>query len=68
MATLEDEVAAAIGGKRSSALKAAALETARRLPASSDPTARWIGKDALRDLTRTPKPRRTPPAKTEELP
>ncbi|UTP38746.1 DNA alkylation repair protein [Phenylobacterium sp. LH3H17] len=57
----------AIGGKRSPALKAAALEAARRLAASSDPAARWIGKDALRDLTRTPKPRRTPAAKTEEL-
>jgi 3-methyladenine DNA glycosylase AlkD len=38
----------AIGGKKSPALRAAARETARRLAASPDKTARWIGKDALR--------------------
>ena len=43
----------AIGGRESPALKAAALETARRLAASPDATPRWVGKDALRALTRT---------------
>ena len=38
----------AIGGKRSPALRAAARETAARLAASTDRTARWNGKDALR--------------------
>jgi 3-methyladenine DNA glycosylase AlkD len=38
-------------GKRNTALHAAALETAGRLAASADATARWIGKDALRELT-----------------
>jgi 3-methyladenine DNA glycosylase AlkD len=38
----------AIGGKKNPALRAAARETARRLAASPDRTARWIGKDALR--------------------
>jgi 3-methyladenine DNA glycosylase AlkD len=38
----------AIGGKQSPALRAAARETAARLAASSDRTARWNGKDALR--------------------
>jgi len=28
------------------------VETARKLAASGDASARWIGKDALRDLTR----------------
>jgi len=37
-------------GERSHPLNAAALVTARRLAASSDPSARWIGKDALRQL------------------
>lgn len=32
--------------------RTAALRVARRLAASSDSTERWIGKDALRDLTR----------------
>lgn len=32
--------------------KAAALRVARRLAESADPTERWIGKDAVRDLTR----------------
>ena len=39
-------------GHRSRAAHAAAVETGQRLAASSDPTERWIGKDALRDLTR----------------
>lgn len=38
-------------GKRNRALHAAALATARRLAASTDATARWVGKDALRELT-----------------
>jgi 3-methyladenine DNA glycosylase AlkD len=38
----------AIGGKADPALRAAARETAARLAASSDRTARWNGKDALR--------------------
>lgn len=37
-------------GKRNAALHAAALETAARLAASADPSARWNGKDALREL------------------
>ena len=39
-------------GKRNSKLRSAATETANRLAKSPDKTARWIGKDALRDLTR----------------
>jgi len=39
-----------IGG-RNAALHAASLELARRLAGSKDPTERWLGKDALRDLT-----------------
>jgi 3-methyladenine DNA glycosylase AlkD len=38
-------------GKRSMVLNAAALETALRLAASSDKTARWNGKDAVRELS-----------------
>ena len=38
-------------GKRNRSLNAAATATARRLASSSDATARWIGKDALRELT-----------------
>jgi 3-methyladenine DNA glycosylase AlkD len=40
----------AIGLRASPALKAAAIDTARRLAASPEPSARWIGKDALRAL------------------
>jgi 3-methyladenine DNA glycosylase AlkD len=39
-------------GRRNAALHAASLELARRLAASPDPSARWIGKDALKDITR----------------
>lgn len=39
-----------IGKRRSPALKTAALKTAKRLAASSHPAARWIGKDAQREL------------------
>jgi 3-methyladenine DNA glycosylase AlkD len=49
-------------GTRNAALRDAATEVAQRLAESADPTARWIGKDALRELTRgrtkaTPSPR-----------
>ncbi|HEU4986702.1 MAG TPA: DNA alkylation repair protein [Rhizobiaceae bacterium] len=37
-------------GKRSPSLHSAALRVAERLAASDDKTARWIGKDAIRDL------------------
>lgn len=40
----------AIGGKKSPALKVAALKVAERLAASADPGARWAGKDVLRAL------------------
>ena len=39
-------------GRRSTGLRAAALASARRLAASPSPAARWIGKDALRDLAK----------------
>jgi 3-methyladenine DNA glycosylase AlkD len=38
-------------GKRGSALNQEAVAVARRLAASEDPAPRWIGKDALRELT-----------------
>lgn len=38
-------------GKRSPALHGAALALSEKLAASSDKTARWIGKDAVRELT-----------------
>jgi 3-methyladenine DNA glycosylase AlkD len=40
-------------GRRSPKLHAAAVKLAQRLAASSNASARWVGKDALRDLTRT---------------
>jgi 3-methyladenine DNA glycosylase AlkD len=39
-------------GRRNRALHAAALAVAKRLADSAEPGARWVGKDALRDLTR----------------
>jgi 3-methyladenine DNA glycosylase AlkD len=39
-------------GRRNRALNAAATQVAERLAASADATARWIGKDALRDITK----------------
>lgn len=39
-------------GRRNRVLKSAAVEVARRLAASEDATARWVGKDALRELSR----------------
>lgn len=44
-------------GKRNPKLNAAAVKLARRLIASPDSAARWIGRDALRDLA-TPATRR----------
>ena len=38
-------------GRRNRALNAAAIEVARRLIDSPEPSARWIGRDALRELT-----------------
>ncbi len=38
-------------GKRNLALNTAAVKVARRLAESSDATSRWVGKDALRELT-----------------
>jgi 3-methyladenine DNA glycosylase AlkD len=38
-------------GKRNAALNAAAVATATRLAESSNPAPRWVGKDALRELT-----------------
>ena len=38
-------------GKRNSALNAAAVKVARRLGESTNPAARWVGKDAFRELT-----------------
>ena len=42
----------AIGGKKSPKLRTAARELAAELAASEDSTARWIGKDALRDFAK----------------
>ena len=38
-------------GKRNQALNAAAIALSRRLAAMPDAAPRWIGKDALRELT-----------------
>ncbi|HYJ94483.1 MAG TPA: DNA alkylation repair protein, partial [Vicinamibacterales bacterium] len=38
-------------GKRSRLLNKAAIDVARRLAESTEPAARWVGKDALRELT-----------------
>lgn len=38
-------------GRRNSTLNVAAVTVARRLAASADAAARWVGKDALRELT-----------------
>jgi 3-methyladenine DNA glycosylase AlkD len=37
-------------GRRSQALNAACLALSRRLAESSDPTARWLGRGAVREL------------------
>ena len=39
-------------GSRSTALNAASIQLAKKLAASEDPAKRWVGKDALRDITR----------------
>lgn len=39
-------------GHRNRRLHAAAVKTATKLSKSTDPTERWVGKDALRDITR----------------
>lgn len=39
-------------GRRNAALNAAAVTVARRLSLSPEAAARWVGKDALKDLTR----------------
>jgi 3-methyladenine DNA glycosylase AlkD len=44
-------------GRRSPMLRAAALESARRLAAADEGACRWVGKDALRDLGRESRPR-----------
>jgi 3-methyladenine DNA glycosylase AlkD len=46
-------------GMRSPALHAKSLALARRLAASTDPAARWVGHDAIRDLSRPMVVRRT---------
>jgi 3-methyladenine DNA glycosylase AlkD len=38
-------------GRRNAALRAAALEVARPLAESEDPTERWLGKDVVRELS-----------------
>jgi 3-methyladenine DNA glycosylase AlkD len=52
-----------IGKRRSDPLRAAALELATRLAASDDAAARWVGRDALRDLSRGAACIRTTPRK-----
>ena len=49
-------------GRRSAKLHAAAVATSRRLAASSDATAGWIGRGALRELTSPAVARRFAPA------
>ena len=41
-------------GRRSAGLNAAAVTVARRLSTSPEASARWVGNDALRDLTKRP--------------
>jgi 3-methyladenine DNA glycosylase AlkD len=38
-------------GRRNAVLNAAALDVARRLAASDEPAARWVGRDSVRELT-----------------
>jgi 3-methyladenine DNA glycosylase AlkD len=42
----------AIGGKRAPELRSAAVEVAERLASSADAAPRWVGKDALRALSK----------------
>ena len=48
-------------GKRNRALNSSAVIVARRLANSKDATARWVGKDALRELTSSAVTRRFTP-------
>jgi DNA alkylation repair enzyme len=48
-------------GKRNRALNSSAVILARRLANSKDATARWVGKDALRELTSPAVTRRLKP-------
>ena len=52
-------------GRRNDELRIAALWTAEQLAASSAPAARWVGKDALRDLTKSA---RSPAAEARPAP
>jgi 3-methyladenine DNA glycosylase AlkD len=45
-------------GMRSPALRAAAVAMAQRLAESDEPSRRWVGKDALRDLEKPSRPRK----------
>jgi 3-methyladenine DNA glycosylase AlkD len=53
-------------GKRNRVLNAAAVAIARRLTESKNPTARWVGMDALRELTSESVSRRLASRRTEE--
>lgn len=48
-------------GRRNQVLHAAAVKLARRLAASPEPAARWVGRDALRELTSPAVVQRLPP-------
>ena len=48
-------------GRRSAGLNAAAVTVSRRLSESPEASARWVGNDALRDLTKRPAARRRRP-------
>jgi 3-methyladenine DNA glycosylase AlkD len=54
-------------GKRNVALNAAAIVIARRLAESPEPAARWVGKDALRELTSPSVTRRLASRRRDEL-
>lgn len=45
-------------GRRNQALNAEAVKVAQRLAASPDPTARWVGRGALKELSKPRKPKR----------
>ena len=47
-------------GHRNPGLRTAALETAHKLAASDVPSRRWVGKDAIRDLSRPSRSSRKP--------
>jgi 3-methyladenine DNA glycosylase AlkD len=46
-------------GRRNATLNAAAVKVAQRLVESPEAASRWVGRDALRDLTRSRAPRRS---------